>query len=58
MKCFAQSKASQHVLAMQNAFKNNLETIYNALMLDMNTSHTVRMPEAYKYKLHKWFTSK
>ena len=58
MKCFAQGEASQHILAIQNAFKNNFKTIYNALMPDMNTSHTFTMPETYKYKLHKWFMSK
>ena len=53
MKCFAQGGASQHILAIQNAFKNNFKTIYNALMPDMNTSHTFTMLETYKYKLHK-----
>ena len=50
MKCFTQSEASQHISAIQNAFKNNFKTICNALMPDMNTSHTFTMPEAYKYK--------
>ena len=50
MKCFTQSDAPQHIPAIQNAFKNNFKTIYNAVMPDMNTSHTFTMPEAYKYK--------
>ena len=48
MKCFTQGETSQHILAIQNAFKNNFKTINNALMSDMNTSHTFTMPEAYK----------
>ena len=58
MKCFTQGEASEHILAIQNAFKNNFKSTYNALMSDMSTSNTVTMTEAYKYKLHKWFTNK
>ena len=52
MKCFTQGEASQDILAIQNAFKNNFKTIYNVLMPDMNTSFTFTIPEAYKYKQH------
>ena len=58
MKCFTNSEASQHISAIQNAFKNNFKTICNALMPDMNTSHIYNARGMQIQTIHKWFMSK